>query len=93
MPLVIPDTFDLIRLLVLVGTWAIIPLHIWTYYKVMRQLQAWRDAEDARAIRWRADLATSAKILTEAQDLRHQAEVSLALARRQAMNGSRATPE
>ena len=93
MPLVVPDTFDLIRLLVLVGTWTIIPLHIWTYYRVMRQLQIWRDAEDARAIRWRADLAASAKVLEECTHLRYQAEAALAMARRQAMNGSSATPE
>jgi hypothetical protein len=93
MPLVIPDSLDLIRLLVLVGTWAIIPLHVWTYYRVMRQLQSWRDAEDARAIRWRADLTAAARVLEECSNLRHQAEVSLALARRASMNGTGATPD
>lgn len=87
------DWLYLFRIAMFIGTWAIFPLNLWTYYKVMRQLQSWRDAEDARVIRWRADLTTAAKILTEAQDLRHQAEVSLALARRASMNGTSMTPK
>lgn len=87
------DWLGVFRFVMFVGTWAIFPLNLWTYYKVMNQLQTWRDAEDARVIRWRADLAASAKVLEECTHLRYQAEAALAMARRQAMNGTAGTPE
>jgi hypothetical protein len=81
MPLFLPDTLDVMRILILIGTWVIIPLHLWTFWKVMRQIQIWREAEDSRIVRWREDMATSSRLLQECENLRHQAEISLAMAR------------
>lgn len=81
MPLFIPETTDLMRVLILIGTWIIIPLHLWTFYRSTRQNQIWREAEDERVARWRDDMIRAARLLEEAQHLRHQAEISLAMAR------------
>lgn len=72
---------DWIRVLILVGSWAIIPLHLYTFWRVTHQLQVWRSAEDERVTRWRSDMIQATKLLEECQHLRHQAEISLAMAR------------
>lgn len=93
MPLVMPDSFDIVRLLVLVGTWLIIPVHLWTYYRVMDRLRAWREAEDARVAIWKADLDKAAALLEECSHLRIQAEIALAQARQQVFNAGFRAPE
>ena len=86
MMLVIPDWLEPIRLIGTLLLWVIVPLQLWELHRSHRQHRRWEEAEISRTARWQKDMEDAEKMREEAEHLRQQAEVSLALARRQALN-------
>jgi hypothetical protein len=58
-------------------------LQLYTVRFTYRQFQQWADDEAARRVRWAEDMKAIAAMREEAYHLRAQAEVALALARKQ----------
>ena len=88
----IPDWLEAFRLLGTFLIWAIFPLQLFSIWKGQHQLQRWQAAEDARVTRWSSDMAAAMKLLEECSHLRAQAEVSLAMARQQAIKAAPTSP-
>lgn len=67
--------------------WLMFPLIVWSVHRTYRLHQRWQEGEDERRERWKKDLEAASKMREEAYHLREQAEVALAQARRQSLNG------
>lgn len=83
MMLVIPDWLEPFRLVGTLLLWVIVPLQLWELHRTHRQHRRWEEAEVSRTARWQRDMEDAEKMREEASHLRAQAEVSLAMARRQ----------
>lgn len=79
-----PEWFDTFRLIALAMIWIGFPLQVWSIWRSNRLFKRWEENETRRLARWQQDMEDAGKLREEAYNLRAQAEVSLAMARRQA---------
>jgi F0F1-type ATP synthase membrane subunit b/b' len=86
---VIPDWLEPFRLVGTLLLWVIVPLQLYALHHGRRLHQRWEEAERARTARWQKDMEDAEKLRDEATHLRHQAEISLAMARRQVLSAPR----
>jgi hypothetical protein len=89
-----PPWIEALRIIAIPTILLLLPLMLWQIHRTHRLHQRWqesedarRESEDARRERWQGDINSAAKLLEECSHLRAQAEVSLAMARRQVANG------
>jgi hypothetical protein len=78
---------DWVRVVAVMLIWVIFPLQLWTIHRFQRLYRQWQAGEEARLARWKRDMEAAAKLHEEASHLRAQAEVALAQARQQHLNG------
>lgn len=81
--------FEVFRLIALGMIWMMFPLQVWSVCRGLRQFRRWEADEERRTARWQRDMDEAGKMREEAFHLRAQAEVALAQARRQHLDGSR----
>ena len=77
-----PEWFEPIRMTALLLIHVMFALQVWSIHIIYRQFKRWADDEAARRRMWAEDMATIERMRQEAEHLRHQTEIALALARR-----------
>lgn len=82
--MLIPDWLEPIRILGTLLIWLMFPLQLWSIWRSNKQFHRWEEDETRRLARWQQDMEDAGKLREEAYNLRAQAEVALAMARRQA---------
>jgi hypothetical protein len=78
---------DWVRIVAIFLIWLMFPLQLWSLHRMHRLHKQWHEGEEARRERWRRDMEAAAKLHEEAGHLRIQAEIALAQARKQMLDG------